>query len=162
MRTILFFLFYILAFSQACKPSQKLKEAENSTILVEKVKQGIKGVVQSVTGNQMPSVDLKKSGPKGFPTAVFFYEPTNISQITRHDLQPLYNTVLTKFISTVQTDSTGAFVAELPVGTYSVFVQVDKLFFANNFDIRNNISLVTVEEGKLTEIKILVNNNAAY
>jgi hypothetical protein len=162
MRQILFFIFCILTITQACKRAQKLKQVENPEVLVEKVKQGIKGIVQSVSGNQMPSVDQKKSGPKGFPTAVFFYEPTNISQITRHDYQPLYNTVLTKLISTVETDSTGAFTAALPVGTYSVFVQVDKLFFANNFDIKNNISLVTVEEGKLTEIKILVNHNAAY
>lgn len=162
MRKILFFLFCILAISQSCKPSQKLKEAENPSVLVEKVKQGVKGTVQYVAGNQMPSVDQKKTSPKGFSTTVFFYEPTNISQITRHDQQPLYNTVLTKLISTVETDSTGAFNAALPVGTYSVFVQVEKLFFANNFDIKNNISLVTVEEGKLTEIKILVNNNAVY
>jgi len=162
MRPILFFLFCILTIFQACKRAQKLKQAEKTEVLVEKVKQGIKGVVQLVSGNQMPSVDQKRSGPKAFPTTVFFYEPTNISQITRHDQQPLFNTVLTKLISTVETDSIGAFSAALPVGTYSVFVQVDKLFFANNFDIRNNISLVTVEEGKLTEIKILVNHNAAY
>ncbi len=162
MRSILFFLFCILTLSQACKRAQKSKNAETPVILVEKVKQGITGVVQSVSGNQMPSVDQKKAGPKGYATTVFFFEPTNISQITRHDQQPLYNTVLTKLISTVETDSTGAFVAALPVGSYSVFVQVDKLFFANNFDIRNNISLVTVEDGKLTEIKILVNHHAAY
>jgi len=162
MRPILFFLFFILAIAQACKPTQKLKYVENSDVLVQKVKQGINGIVQSVSGNQMPSTDQKKGGPRGFPTTVFFYEPTNINQITRHDQQPLYNSVLTKLISTVETDSTGAFTASLPIGTYSVFVQVDKLFFANNFDIRNNISLITVEAGKLTEIKILVNHNAAY
>ena len=162
MHPILFFLFCILMSFQACKPSQKTKQTEKAEVLAEKVKQGINGVVQTVSGNQMPSVDQKRAAPKGFPTTVFFYEPTNISQITRHDHQPLYNTILTKLISTVETDSTGAFTAALPVGTYSVFVQVDKLFFANNFDIRNNISLVSVEVGKLTEIKILVNNNAAY
>ena len=162
MRSILFFIFLFLAMSQACKPSQKAKQDEKAELSVEKGKQGIKGVVQSVSGNQMPSIGGQKTGPKGFPTTVFFYEPTNISQITRHDQQPLYNTVLTKLIFTVETDSTGAFTAALPIGTYSVFVQVDKLFFANNFDIRNNISLVRVEEGKLTEIKILVNYSATY
>jgi hypothetical protein len=65
-------------------------------------------------------------------------------------------------VSSVETDSTGAFKQALPTGTYSVFVQVNKQFYANSFDIRNNIFLVQVEEGKLTEIKIVVNNAASY
>ncbi len=134
-------------------------------LTTNKVQQGIQGTVFELVGNQMPSPTnsgQKKNMGNPYPTTVFFYEPTNINQIIRTDQAPLYNIINTKLISTVKTDSTGAFIAALPVGTYSVFVQVDKLFFANNFDIRNNISLVTVEANKLTEIKIIVNNSASY
>jgi hypothetical protein len=69
----------------------------------------------------------------------------------------LFTNIYTKLIATVDTDSTGAFIAKLPVGTYSVFVQAGQQFYANSFDIRNNINLVTVEKGKMIEMNIVVN-----
>jgi hypothetical protein len=35
-------------------------------------------------------------------------------------------------------------------------------YFANLYDVQNNINIVNVEKGKLTEHKIVVNNDAAY
>ena len=61
---------------------------------------------------------------------------------------------------TANTDSTGAYIAKLPEGTYSVFVQAGQQFYANLLDIRNNINLVRVEKGKLTELNIVVNYTA--
>jgi hypothetical protein len=149
----------------SCKSPNKASQTPSEMTKQPVIIQGIKGNVQVVTGNQMPSPNndgTKKNGGSPYPTTVFFYEPTNINQVIRVNQGPLYNIINTKLVSTVKTDSTGAFIADLPIGTYSVFVQVDKLFFANNFDIRNNISLVSVEANKLTEISILVNNKASY
>lgn len=165
MRPFLFLVFCISMVAFACKASKQQKKVEETPESATIVKQGIRGVVLQVTGNQMPSPNnsgQKKNAGNAYPTTVFFYEPTNINQVIRVNQGPLYNIINTKLVSTVKTDSTGAFIADLPIGSYSVFVQVDKLFFANNFDIRNNISLVSVEANKVAEIKILVNNNASY
>jgi hypothetical protein len=165
MRVILFYIFLVITMGVSCKSSQKGKSSPVIREKTAKVQQGIQGTVFELVGNQMPSpsnTGNKTNTGNPYPTTVFFYEPTNINQVIRVNQGPLYNIINTKLISTVKTDSTGAFIAALPIGTYSVFVQVDKLFFANNFDIRNNISLVSVEANKLTEIKIQVNNNATY
>ncbi len=154
MYKILFLLTAAFTLLLACKSPKKIQETP--------VLQGIKGVVNKSIGNQMPRIGQTPSIPKPFPTTVFFYEPTNTSQVNQIGTSPLYRAIFTKLIATVETDSAGVFTAKLPVGNYSVFVQVDKQFFANSFDIRNNISLVIVEAGKITDVKITVNNAASY
>lgn len=154
MRLILFLAAVGWVAGLSCKPPQKLP--------VNQTKQGISGRVAEAVGNQMPRVGQAPPEPVPYPTTVFFYEPTNIRQVNQVESAPLFNAIYTKLVATVQTDSAGNFVQPLPVGTYSVFVQVGQQFFANQFDIRNNISLVTVEPRKLTEIKIVVNHAAAY
>jgi hypothetical protein len=147
-----FFLFlFVSAFSLffACKPPQKKAKAP--------IVQGVKGVVAELTGNQMPRSGAPPSVPKPYPTTVFFYEPTDISRTHQWTPGPLFTNIYTKLLMTTQTDSTGAFMVNLPVGSYSVFVQAGQHFFANSFDIRNNINLVTVEKGKMTELNIVVN-----
>ncbi|MEN9598352.1 MAG: hypothetical protein RL596_663 [Bacteroidota bacterium] len=152
MRLILFLILGIFLTLLSCK---SVKTQQVTTI-----SQGIRGIVEQITGNQMPRIGREPDKPKPFPTTIFFYAPTDLTQVSRVDQTPLYTTIYTKLIATVETDSLGRFTANLPVGTYSVFVQVEKKFFANSFDIRNNISLASVDENKLTDIKILVNHKA--
>ncbi len=154
MRLILFLMLAGTGIITCCKTPQKIN--------FEPVLQGISGTVTVVSGNQMPRIGQSPATPKAFPTKVFFYEPTDITQVNRVNGSPFYTSIYTKMVSSVETDSTGAFKQALPTGNYSVFVQVNKQFYANSFDIRNNIFLVQVEEGKLTEIKIVVNNAASY
>lgn len=152
-----FFLFsVVLAFSLflACKPPQKKKP--------EPVVQGVKGRIMTVAGNQMPRIGAPATEPKPYLTTVFFYEPTDLTQVLQWNKGPLFTNIYTKLVMAVDTDSTGAYIAKLPEGTYSVFVQAGQQFFANQFDIRNNINLVTVEKGQLTELNILVNFAASY
>lgn len=153
MRSILFLPFAALLSLFSCSVSRNANGASS--------KQGVQGLVEQVTGNQMPRMGREPDKPKPFPTTVFFYEPTNISQVNRVEQQPIYTAIYTKLVATAEVDSTGKFFKSLPPGTYSVFVQIGKQFFANSFDIRNNISLVTVVEGEVAEIKILVNHTAS-
>lgn len=154
MRTILFLLFTSFMGMMACKTAQK--HTQNTVI------QGIAGTVTELKGNQMPRIGQTPAAPKAYSTNVFFYEPTNLSQVSPVEFgAPMYKSINTKLIGVVQSDSIGAFVKSLPIGDYSVFVQVGQHFFANSFDIRNNISIVSVTKNKLTEIKIVVNNAAS-
>jgi hypothetical protein len=149
MRFFLFLFVAIFLPFWGCKPPQKKK--------VDPIVQGVKGLVTVLSGNQMPRIGAPPAVPQPYPTTVFFYEPTDITRTLQWNQGPLFTNIYTKLIATVDTDSTGAFTAKLPVGTYSVFVQAGQQFYANNFDIRNNINLVTVDKGKLAEMNIVVN-----
>jgi hypothetical protein len=152
MRLILFLFISIFFVLLSCKSTK----TRQSSVL----SQGITGIVEQISGNQMPRIGQEPTKPRPFPTTVFFYTPTDITQVQRVGETPIYTSIFTKLIATAETDSVGRFTASLPVGRYSVFVQVEKKFFANNFDIRNNISLITVEKNKVADIKILVNQKA--
>ena len=152
MRIFLFLFVSAFLLFLACKPPQK---KANPPII-----QGVKGVISQISGNQMPRIGAPPSVPQPYPTTLFFYEPTDISRIHQWTPGPLYTNIYTKLIMTANTDSTGAYIAKLPEGTYSVFVQAGQQFYANLLDIRNNINLVRVEKGKLTELNIVVNYTA--
>ena len=154
MKQILFFLFSISLTSIACSSAKKA----NSSV----VTQGISGIVTQSTGNQMPMKDAPQSVPRGIAATVLVYEPTNISQVSRIGTSPVYTAINTNLVASVVTDSTGAFTVALPAGSYSLFIQLGKQFYANLFDTNNNIALFTVEEGKLTTARLSVNNKASY
>ena len=123
---------------------------------------GIQGKVTEVTGNQMPMMGAPKAQPKGIKASVFIYEKTNINQVIQIDSSPIYTTINTKQVAFVETDSSGAFIFALPVGSYSLFIKQGNQFYANLFDSNNNIALFTVEEGKLTQVTLQINNRATY
>ncbi len=147
-------LFYILFCASACS-SQKKSSGNN-------VKQGIAGYVKEATGNQMPSPDREPSTPKGLKTTVFIYEITNIKQVRRIGTSPFYQSLYSKFIKSVETDSKGYFITDMPTGNYSLFVKVDGNYYANSFDSNNNISLVSVQPNHLSEVNITVSSRATY
>jgi hypothetical protein len=125
-------------------------------------KQGIEGYVYRISGNQMPSPNKKPSAPKGTKTTIYFYELTNINQITKQPGTSFYSNVKTKFIKKTESDSTGHFKINLPPGDYSIFTKKDTLFFANRFDNNNNIAPAKVLPGKITKVEIRVDYDAAY
>jgi hypothetical protein len=154
MKHILFFLFAGGLLITGCSSSKKAK--------LSMITQGITGTVTEATGNQMPMQDAPRRLSKGILTTVFIYEPTNAKQVTQIGTSPVYTKISTKQVASVQTDSTGAFKVYLPAGSYSLFVKQGNLFVANLFDQNNNISVFTVEEGKLTEARMVVNTKAVY
>jgi hypothetical protein len=124
--------------------------------------QGIEGHVYRISGNQMPSPDVKPSPLKGVRTTLYVYGLTNLSQVVRQDQGPFYESVQTKLIRKVETDSTGYFKVQLPVGRYSLFAKKGKLFFANWFDGNNNIAPVEVVSKKMTKVVFKIDYDAAY
>lgn len=124
--------------------------------------QGIKGYVRQVTGNQMPSPDLPPAAPKGIKTTVYVYQKTAIGQVERSGTEPFYTAVKTKLVRTVQTTGKGYFFVSLPVGSYSLFTKVGNRFYANSFDADNNIAVVEVTKGKVSEVNIKMDAGATY
>ena len=154
MKQILFSLFAIILINIACSSSKKANSVSEI--------QGIQGIVTEVTGNQMPMMGEPKPQPNGIKTTVFIYEKTNINQVTQIGSSPIYTIINTKQVAFVETDSSGAFTLALPVGSYSLFIKQGNQFYANLFDSDNNIALFTVEEGKLTQVSLQINNSATY
>ncbi|MFP5039524.1 hypothetical protein [Parasediminibacterium sp. JCM 36343] len=128
-----------------------------------KLQQGIEGRVVRLTGNQMPMQNRRQaSTPKGLATTVYMFEVANISQTKRQGSTALYDSIHTKRIATVQTDSAGHFAVHLPVGSYSIFVKVGNGFYANRFNEQNNINVYRVEKGKLTQVEVMVSEGAVF
>jgi len=125
-------------------------------------KQGIEGHVYLVTGNQMPSPDIKREPPKGVKTTLYIYELTNLQQVTRVGQAPLYSDIHTKLVKTVVTDKNGYFKVKLEPGQYSLFTKDDTLFYANWFDGNNNIAPVEVAPKKYTTVTVKMDSKAVY
>lgn len=155
MRHILFGLFLAFLTFSACSSAKKVQTDE--------IKQGISGLVTEVRGNQMPKPGIPPATPQPVATTLYVYERTHISQVKPLETgSPLYTAINTKMVASVVSDSTGRYVVALPIGTYSVFVKKGNHFFANSFDMQNNIQLVTVDSGKITPLNILINSGATY
>ncbi len=155
MRKILFSLFIAILTFSACSSPKKAQNGE--------IKQGISGNITEVKGNLMPKVGVQPPTPKPVSTTLFVYLPTNISQVTPLEPgSPLYTSINSKLVASVQSDSLGRYSVALPVGSYSVFVKQGAHFFANLFDTQNNIQLVQVDSGKITPMNILINSSATY
>ncbi|PWJ40017.1 hypothetical protein [Sediminitomix flava] len=149
-----FYLLITTLFFTSCKSNQNTGMAQTT------LKQGIKGQVIWVEGNQMPSIgETKKAEPKGIEREVYIFPAQNTSD---HKIIGTFYTIEAKPVKVVKTDENGFYEAELEAGTYSVFIKEDKGFFANGFDGKGNISPVVVTEGEIIEKNIRVDYKAAY
>jgi len=155
MNKILFSLFKLLLITVACTSSK-------ATISQNKAEQGIEGYVYRVSGNQMPSPDVKPIPPKGLKTTIYIYQLTNLNQVQRQGQSAFYNSIKTKLVITAETDTSGYFKINLEPGHYSLFAKKDKLFFANWFDKDNNIAPVEVLSGKFSRVEFRVDYDAVY
>ena len=155
MKKILFILLLIGCSLTFCSTPRKTTLAS--------VKQGIAGLITESIGNQMPMKGAAPAQPRGIATTVYFYEPTQLKQTIRYEaISGYYTMIKSRLVASVDTDSTGAFAISLPAGKYSVFVKKGPYYYANLFDVENNIALFTVEADQLTKISLTVNSAATY
>ena len=141
--------------SSGCRSAKKLSSEGI-------VSQGIKGQVTQVSGNRMPDPDEPATQPQALKTTIYIYEGTNISQVERVGTSPFYSAIKTPLVKEIESDSTGHFAVTLDPGNYSLFTKVDGKFYANSFDSRNNIAMVTVEKDKVSQFNISVSPKASY
>ena len=124
------------------------------------LRQGIKGNVYLVSGNQMPSPDLPPSKPRGMKATLAIYELTNTSQVKASG--KFYETPSTKLVKLVETDENGAYKVKLKPGNYSLFVKIDSLYYSNVFDDKFNIHPVEIKRGTWSTDDFKVGYNAVY
>lgn len=125
-------------------------------------KEGIKGTIYRVQGNQMPAPGEPPTRPQPFQTTLYIYELTNTSQVRHAPGASFYTAIHTKLVKHVKSDKKGKFKVKLSPGRYSLFVKNDDLFYANLFDDKNNIAPITVQKGQYTDVEVKVDYGAVY
>jgi hypothetical protein len=154
MKQNLFYLFILSLTFLGCSTTKTQPSAN--------IMQGISGYVYEAKGNQMPMKGAPKKTPKSLQCTILVYEPTNIADVDPQTATTLYTKIRTKEVALVNTDSTGFFKIQLPIGKYSLFIKQGDQYFANMFDQFNNIALFEVLPATFTEVKLTVNKAAAY
>lgn len=124
-------------------------------------RQGIKGQVLWVSGNQLPGPDANRSAHYGMKRELHIYEVTTLSQGSQNS-NGFFENIQTRLVTTVVTRKDGSFQLKLPPGDYSVFVNEEGGLFANRFDKNNAINPVAVKERQYTWLPITVDYQAAY
>jgi hypothetical protein len=123
---------------------------------------GLEGYIFRISGNRMPSPDVKLSPPHGVKAVLYIFELTSLSQVTKQGESAFYSSVSTRLVQTVSSDDKGYFFISLPPGEYSLFTKKDALYYANNFDADNHIAPVKVVSHKVTQVNVNIDYDAVY
>ncbi len=126
----------------------------------EAQKQGIKGQVFWLSGNQMPGPGKTKSPQQGIVREIVVYPEIKLQDTKQTD--GFFSEIQSKPIATIFSKADGSFKIKLPPGTYSVFVKENKGLFANLFDGQGIINPITVKLKKYTWITLAVDYEAVY
>ncbi|MEO7990441.1 MAG: carboxypeptidase regulatory-like domain-containing protein [Chryseolinea sp.] len=126
----------------------------------EAQKQGIKGQVFWLSGNQMPGPDKNRSPQQGIVREVVVYPEVKLQDSKQTD--GFFTDIQSKPIASFVSKPDGSFKIKLPPGNYSVFVKESKGLFANLFNGQGIINPVTVKIKKYTWITLTVDYEAAY
>jgi hypothetical protein len=88
---------------------------------------------------------------------VLIYEPTPTTHATRAGTGGFYSSVQTALVDSVRSDAQGFFQRPLAPGSYSLFVRVDSLLYANQISGPPHAGIlgrVHVESGAVTRIQL--------
>ncbi len=127
------------------------------------IDQGVFGTVEFWEGDFMPTVYPQVPGGSVTPVArtVYIFDRTTDADVVADTLGGFFTEIHTTLIKTTQSSANGYFFAELPVGTYSLFVGEDGRYYANRWS-DGYIQPVSVEAGQLAEVEITIDYLAAY
>jgi hypothetical protein len=124
-------------------------------------KQGIRGQVFWLSGNQLPGPRNPAQAPQqGIVREVQVYHVASASDVVVEN--NYYREVRTGLVATAVSGPDGYFKIKLPPGEYSVFTVEPKGLFANMFDTGNRINPVIVKPGKFTWVTVTIDYEAAY
>jgi hypothetical protein len=123
-------------------------------------KQGIRGQVFWLSGNQMPGPGAQRPAQQGIVREIHIYKVATARDVVMDN--NYYSQVKTDLVAKVLSGKDGYFKVRLPPGEYSVFTVEPKGLFANMFDVNNRINPVVVQPKKYTWVTITVDYEAAY
>ena len=123
-------------------------------------KEGIKGQVFWISGNQMPGPGKAIPPEQGVTREIVIYKETTLKDVDQKD--QFFQEVKTELVTKTWSNVDGSFKIKLPPGKYSVFTQETKGLFANVIDQNGCINCVQVQPKKYAWVAITVDYEAAY
>ncbi|MFN7706146.1 MAG: hypothetical protein ACK5OS_16125 [Chryseotalea sp.] len=122
-------------------------------------KQGVKGKITLLTGNQMPGPD-KMAKPKGVKRTIWIYLALEV------DLNQATNGFISKPkqkpIKKIQSNKRGYFKTTLPPGHYSLLIQEGEKLWGNQFNEQMIINPFTVVKHQVLEFNVEINHSAYF
>lgn len=123
-------------------------------------KQGIKGKVVWISGNQMPGPGKKLDKGKGIEREILVYKPVAVQNAKQKD--GFFTEINETLVTRIKSKADGSFCVKLPVGEYSIFTKEPDGLFASIYDDQGRINVITVEKKKFSEITLQLNYEATY
>jgi hypothetical protein len=158
-RSLLFSLSIVLL---GCITSTSLNHSDvSSSVIVEN--QGIQGVVRRLTGNHMPRIGDRTPGDTTEPvqTTVWIFTGQILSYGSAHWAVSEARQH-SRLMKQVESDATGQFSAELPLGEYTVMAQYGDDLYLNAFLGNGSYATVQVESGQIVEVLLDNTESAAF
>jgi hypothetical protein len=125
-------------------------------------KQGIKGCVRLLTGNQMPSPGKLSGSRKGIPAVIYIYPLVTVSETEPSTKACFYKAVHASLVKVIKADSSGYFESLLDTGNYSLFIRIGDLFYACQTDQFNHLVPARVTSSRQTYVELLYKYNVTF
>ena len=151
-------LFFAGALSLFCVDTQRCASSPGAL----GARQGIRGYVRRVEGNQMPSPDRPRSKPKGFPATICVFPMVTSAEVVPGTRTSFYRAVRAPLIRSIRADSSGYFRISLDTGGYSLFLRIGNAYYAGLLDQFNHLCPVRVEPHRETYVELLYRGSALY
>ncbi len=123
-------------------------------------RQGIKGEIFWVGGNQMPGPGKAATPKLGAQREVHIYKVTTVKN--EGQTGPFFNDLKAEFVTKLLSKDDGSFKVKLLPGEYSVFVKESRGLFANLIESNDKINPVTVQSKRFAWLTITVDYEAVY
>jgi hypothetical protein len=157
-RRIIFFVGFplFLSLSLTSHPASK-------TFLLHKyVKQGIRGCVYMLKGDQMPHPGIPGKRPGRIAASVYIFPLVNMSQAEQGEKASFYKAIHARLVKVAETDSTGYFEASLDTGEYSLFIGVGESYYSGIRDQYDNLTPVKVYSSRQTYVELFYKSGVTY
>jgi hypothetical protein len=118
------------------------------------------GEVRWVAGNQMPGPGREMSAGMAIVREVWVYEVLTTEEMA--GFGPVFEFFAKEPLAVATTNAAGQYSLQLPQGVYSVFTKEPNGLFANRMDGQGRIQAVEVHAGKVTQLDIQIDYEAAY
>jgi hypothetical protein len=122
----------------------------------------LKGKLQRVTGNNMPSPDILREEPPGFAGTIYFFEPTIANQADPAREPGVYRMSGKIPVAMTKADSLGQFQIRLKPGRYSVLIGRDGLYYSNITDLDGSINPFTINRRETKQLVLRADWDAVY
>jgi hypothetical protein len=123
-------------------------------------RQGIRGQVFWVSGNQMPGPGKSASPQLGIQREIYIHNVTTVEK--ENQVGPFFNEVKSEFVTKVLSKPDGSFKVKLPPGEYSVFVKEPNGLFANLVEGDGKINPVSIPLKRFVWMTITIDYEAVY